>query len=363
MRAIRFLPPPDDLAPEIDRVAGRPHPREMLSLVGQEAAEQGFLALYNAGRLHHALLLAGPEGIGKATFAYRAARFLLDEAERNAGALLGPVAADTLALPENARATLLVAGNAHPDLAVLRRRYDPKTKKFRSEISVEDTREALGLFAKTAAFGGWRILIVDAADDLNAASANALLKTLEEPPERALFLIIAHQPERLLPTIRSRCRRLGFAPLGEPELAAIVAGLTGTTPDGTALGRARGSVRRALRLADPSVAAFLAMIETALGALPERREAEIGRIMDAARTGAEGEQALADLIDQTETWLERALSATITSGDLAGAAEIGAFFAQLGEDWRRTEAFNLDRRAFVLKLFEDAAALVSGRPR
>lgn len=353
MSAISFLPAPADEQPEIDRVPGRPHPREMLSLLGQAAAERAFLDLQASGRLHHALLLTGPEGIGKATLAYRIARFLLG----------GGPAGQGLDMPAEARATQLVAGNAHPDLAVLKRRYDPKTKKFRTEIGVEDTRDALGLFAKTAAHGGWRIVIVDAADDLNAASANALLKTLEEPPARALFLIIAHQPGRLLPTIRSRCRVIALEALPDAALIDIVQGLAGAAPDAAALHFARGSVRRALRLADPRVAAHLAELGAAFDALPQRRHALIGRIAEAIRAGSEGDQPFADLLDCAETWLETAMQRAVAAGEGALAAEIAEFWARIGEDARRAEAFNLDRRAFAIALFDDAATLVSAGPR
>ncbi|MFN3482062.1 DNA polymerase III subunit delta' [Rhabdaerophilum calidifontis] len=356
MTALRFLPPPAEAAPEIDRMPGRPHPREMLSLIGQAAAERAFLDLAAGGRLHHALLLTGPEGIGKATLAYRIARFLLGGAGGQGGTA-------TLDMPEGARVTQLVAGNAHPDLAVLRRRHDPKTRRFRTEIGVEETREALALFSKTAAHGGWRIVIVDCADDLNAASANALLKTLEEPPERALFLIVAHQPRRLLPTIRSRCRVIPLAPLGVADLARIVAGLTGAAPDPARLAGARGSVRRALRLADPAIAARIEAIHHAFAALPERRQAEIGRVAEALRAGAEGEEPFLDLADETETWLAELLARAVAAGDRPGAAAIGDFWAAFGENRDRVEAFNLDRRAFAITLFEDAAALVSGLAR
>ncbi len=355
---LRFLPPHAGDTPEIDRIPGVPHPREMLSLWGQAAAEAAFLDLYNTGKLHHAFLLSGPEGVGKATFAYRAARFLLAEAEREGAA---PA---TLELPADSRTAHLVANDAHPDLAVLKRRYDPKTKKFRSEIGVEDTREALGLFEKTAAFGGWRVIIVDAADDLNNASANALLKTLEEPPARAVFLLVAHQPQRLLPTIRSRCRRLDFAPLAPDILQALLPALTGQSAiDQAALARAGGSVRRALRLGDPGLRGFLATIDEVLASLPKRRHADIDRIAEATRAGPEGEQALADLLEAVESWLEQAIRAGIAASDVVRAANLAEFWSRMMENAARLDAVNLDRRAFVITLMDELATLVSGAPR
>jgi DNA polymerase III subunit delta' len=355
---IHFLPPQTGDIPEIDRVPGAPHPREMLSLLGQEEAEQAFFDLYTGGKLHHAFLLVGPEGIGKATFAYRAARFLLAEAER-AGAH-----PQSLAVAETSRTAHLVANDAHPDLGVLKRRYDPKTKKFRSEISVEDTRNSLNLFEKTSAFGGWRVIIVDAADDLNTASANALLKTLEEPPPRAVFLLVAHQPQRLLPTIRSRCRVLAFAPLTPAMLGVIVPAISNAAAlDEDAASRANGSVKRALRLGQPRFRAFLALMDDVLSALPKRRYAEIDRIAEACRTGAEGEQALADVLESVETWLHTAILARAGAGDVPGAAALADFWSQMSENAARLDALNLDRRAFVMTLVDTLATLVSDAKR
>jgi len=362
---IRFMPPQPGEVPEIDRVPGVPHPREMLSLVGHDAAEASFLELYNAGKMHHAFLLVGPEGVGKATFAYRAARFLLSEAEREGGdALFGATAPETMAVSSESRTAHLVANDAHPDLAVLRRRYDPKTKKFRGEISVEDTRKTLALFEKTSAFGGWRVIIVDAADDLNAASANALLKTLEEPPGRAIFLLVAHQPQKLLPTIRSRCRVLAFPSLGAADLRMLVPAISGTTTiDEAAIVRAAGSARRALRLGDPGLRAFLSTIDEVLGALPKRRHADIDRIAEASRTGTDGEQAFADFLEAIELWLDSAVHRLAGAGDVLRASMLAEFWARMSEDAARLDAFNLDRRAFVITLLDELATLVSGGQR
>lgn len=363
-----FLPAHAGEIPEIDRVPGAPHPREMLSLFGHDAVEREFLDLYASGKLHHAFLLVGPEGVGKATFAYRAARFLLAEAEREGaeapGALFGEAPAMTLELPAHSRTAHLVANEAHPDLAILKRRYDLKTKKYRTEIGVEDVRNTLELFEKTAAFGGWRVILVDAADDLNASSANALLKTLEEPPRKAIFLLVAHQPQRLLPTIRSRCRTLVFKPLAVPVLRALVPALSGASAvDEAALTRCGGSVRRALQLADPGLRAFHALIEDVLSALPKRRHAEIDRIAEATRSGTEGEQALADLLEEIERWLQNAIHRRVEAGDILPASVLAEFWARMSENAARLDAVNLDRRAFVITLIDELATLVSGTPR
>lgn len=350
------LPPPE--VPEIDRSADLPHPRAMLGLVGHKAAEAEFLSLYRAGTLHHAFLLTGPEGIGKATFAYRAARFLLAESERGSGLFGEP---RDLAVDETSRTAQLVANEAHPDLVVLKRRYRTKDKKFPTEIGVEETRSALGLFSKTAAFGGWRIIIIDSVDDLNAASANAILKTLEEPPARAMFLMVSHQPERLLPTIRSRCRVLPFQPLPVADLAAMLPELIpGATLDPDMADWAEGSVRRALRLADPKLRGFLALVDSILQALPKRLHREIDQLAEAVR-GAE--QALPDLLERIELWLHARIRAALATGDLAAAQDLAEFWSRMQDNARQMEAFNLDRRAFVITLVDELSTLVSGRGR
>ncbi|OYU50120.1 MAG: hypothetical protein CFE31_00715 [Rhizobiales bacterium PAR1] len=361
---IHFMPPQTGEVPEIDRVPGVPHPREMLSLLGQEDAEQAFLDLYNGKKLHHAFLLVGPEGIGKATFAYRAARFLLAEAEREGGDALFGGSPDSLAVAETSRTAHLVANDAHPDLGVLKRRYDPKTKKFRSEISVEDTRDSLNLFEKTSAFGGWRVIIVDAADDLNNASANALLKTLEEPPSRAIFLLVTHQPQRLLPTIRSRCRTLSFSMLAPTVLKELVPAISNAAAlDDTAAMRANGSVKRALRLGQSGFRAFLALVDDVLAALPKRRHAEIDRIAEACRTGTDGEQALTDFLEILESWLHEAIRMRAGTGDVLRASALAEFWSRMSENAARLDALNLDRRAFVMTLVDELATLVSDAQR
>jgi len=350
MKEVRFLPPALRDVPEPDRLGNLPHPREMLSLLGQGAAEAEFLALHASGTLHHAFLLTGPEGVGKATFAYHAARFLLGEGERDER---------TLDMPSGARAATLIANEAHPDLSVLRRRYDAKTKKTREEISVEDTREALGLFAKTAAFGGWRVIIVDAADDLNIASANALLKTLEEPPPKAVFFLIAHQPQKLLPTIRSRCRRLACVPLGDGDMAALMRAFGGA--DDAIITRAEGSIRQAMRLKGAGLIGFLQRLDAALEALPRCNPAEIDAIAEATRSGAEGAEAFADFLRAIEAWLMRAMRQRLNAGQGAGMlAPFAEEWARMMEQAARVEAVNLDRRAFVITSFDRLAGVVSG---
>ena len=188
------------------------HPREVFDLTGHEAAEAAFEATRARGRLHHAWLLTGPEGAGKATFAYRAARRLL-------GAPLDPAYGVLGARPDHPVSRQVIA-RSHPDLFVLERVGEDG--KVRKVIPVDEARGLSEFFSKSPASAPHRVAIIDAADDLNVNAANAILKTLEEPPAHGVLLMISHAPGRLLPTIRSRCRRLALQPLPLEAAAVFV---------------------------------------------------------------------------------------------------------------------------------------------
>ncbi len=186
---------------------GAPPPRANPDLVGHESAEAALRRLFQSGRMPHAVLMTGPRGIGKATLAYRFARFVLAHGAN--GDDVGRLAEDegTLAVPAASGVFRRVASGGHADLLSVERAYDPRRRRLRSEIVVDETREIAAFLRLTAGEGGWRVVIVDGADAMNRSAANALLKILEEPPRQALLLLVAHNPGRLLPTIRSRCRR------------------------------------------------------------------------------------------------------------------------------------------------------------
>lgn len=193
-------------------MAEPPHPREVFQLEGHEAAETAFEAARGRGRLHHAWLLTGPEGVGKATFAYRAARRLLGAPHAPAYGVLG-------SSPDHPVSRQMIA-RSHPDFMVLERVGEDG--KPRKNIPVDEARRLSDFFSKSPASAPHRVAIIDAADDLNVNSANAVLKTLEEPPPHGVLLMVSHSPGRLLATIRSRCRRLAFNPLPEPQVADFV---------------------------------------------------------------------------------------------------------------------------------------------
>src|SRR5258707_10410116 len=224
------------------------HPRETTDLFGHRAAETALLYAYRSGRIPHAWLIGGAQGIGKATLAYRMARFVL--ARRNP---LAPSvqSAETLGVDPSEPVARQIAAEAHGGLLVLERGLNDRGV-LRTVITVDETRETIPFFGSTAAVEGWRVCIVDTVDELNPNAANALLKILEEPPKQSLFLLVSHAPARVLPTIQSRCRKLALRPLVTSDVVGAAAHAASVGNDDPALSEAaeasEGSVARALTL-------------------------------------------------------------------------------------------------------------------
>ena len=243
----------DAVLPEPDRVDGFPHPREALALFGQDQAEQAFLESWANGRLHHAWLLCGPEGVGKATLAYRIARTLIAQPADTGAGLFGdgPGIPSSLSAPGDCPVQARILAQAEPGLFVLRRSPNPDTGRMRTQIAVDDVRRLRRFLGLSAADGGWRAVIIDAVDEMNRSSANALLKLLEEPPPRTLFLLVCHAPAGLLATIRSRCRNLDLSPLSADALSRALEQAGASVPVGSEEALAQlggGSAGAALRL-------------------------------------------------------------------------------------------------------------------
>jgi DNA polymerase-3 subunit delta' len=354
-----------------------PAPRENPSLSGHEGAEEELLQAFTSGRLPHGLLITGPHGIGKATLAFRFARFLLSqEAEPSTGGLFTQTLPTSLALPPEHPVFRRVASNGHADLLTVERGIDPKRKRERTEIVVQDTRAIAAFLRLTPAEGGWRIVIVDTADEMNRNAANAVLKILEEPPNRAILILVSDNPGRLLPTIRSRCRRLALRPLTD----AVVADLLGRYhPDLSASDRAalmelaEGSIGHAIELAEEGGLALHRRLLDLLGRLPELDGAELHAFAEAvARWG--GEDAFRVLAELFPATLARSIAKAAQSDAGAagegGEAKLAKLMARRGLDrwvevWEKiaelfaqADVVNLDRKQVVLNAFfalEEAA--------
>lgn len=199
-------------------------PRDNPELIGQDAAEKSFLQAWDSGRLAHAWLITGPKGIGKATLAFRIARFVLSGGGGSSGpGLFGDAPPASLKMSPEHPVFRRISSGGHADFKLIERGWsDDKQTKRKSEITVDDVRDVGGFMSLTPAEGGWRVVLVDAADEMNRNSANAILKVLEEPPKKALMLLLGHSPGRLLPTIRSRCRRLTLPPLDPDTVVELL---------------------------------------------------------------------------------------------------------------------------------------------
>lgn len=354
---------------EPDQVEGAPHPRDTVRLFGQEIAERSFLQAQSHGRLHHGWLLTGPRGIGKATFAYRLARFLL--AEEPGGGLFGAADAVPKSLdvsPDHPVSHRIAAGS-EPGLLSIRRSADEKTGKVHSQIVVDDVRKLRDFFGLSATEGGRRIVIVDAADEMNTSAANALLKLLEEPPKGAMLFLVSHQPSRLLPTIRSRCRELKLHPLGAEDMARALEQALGQADDSLALAQlSGGSVGEAIRVMSGGGLALYAEILGLLAQLPRLPRPELRRLCDTVG----GKQAeprfdlLVRLFDLALSRMARMGATGVALPEAAnGEAQVMARLspdartarlwaeqaAELGARARAARAVNLDPGALVLDMF------------
>jgi DNA polymerase-3 subunit delta' len=345
-----------------------PPPWRNERLVGHDLAEKTMLVAQQIGRLHHAWLLTGPRGIGKATLAWRFARFLLAGQQ---GGLFG-TSPDGLGVAAEAPGRRLVDARSHPDLFHLRRTLNPDTGRIRAEIAVDDVRELGAFMHMTPAMGEWRVAIIDSADEMNRNSANAVLKVLEEPPPKAVLLIVAHAPGRLLPTIRSRCRRLALSPLSNETVVRLLGDYAPDTAadERAALARlAEGSIGRALELGGAgSLGLYREMVEV-LATLPDLDMPRLHGFSD--RFARRGEEANADwrsLNYLFDGWLKELARQAAVGGKTAPVvpAESGLhdrLLAAAGLDrwmeaWEkvahllsRADAVNLDRKQTVLGSF------------
>ncbi len=344
---------------------GPPPPRANPHLAGHEEAEQTLLQAYNSGRLPHAWLITGPAGIGKATLAFRFVRFVLAQAHGEGGLFAAAQEkADSLAVEASDPVFQRVASGGHADLKCVEREQDPKTGKMRTEIVADQVRGIGHFLGLTAAEGGWRVVVIDSGDEMNRHAANAALKVLEEPPAKSLLLVVSHNPGRLLPTIRSRCRRLALKPLADGTVAELVARYRPDTGDADLLARlACGSVGRALSLAGEG---GLALYRDLVGLLETLPDLDTGALHGLGDRAAKSEAAFHTLSDLLRGWLGR-LIIFAADGELeradadAGEAALMERLSSGGlepwlEVWEKVNrllarADNLDRKQVVLNVF------------
>jgi DNA polymerase-3 subunit delta' len=338
-------------------------------LIGHEAAEQAFLKAHASGRMPHAWLISGPKGVGKATLAYRMARFLLAQpasgGDGEDGGMFGaPPPPTSLQMPAEARVFRQVAQKAHPDFRLLERSVNQKTGKLRSEIIIDDVRAVIDFLHLKPSASRWRVVIVDSADDLNRNSANALLKILEEPAPNTVLLLLSHAPQALLPTIRSRCRKLPLQPLGEEVIAAELGArfpkLSQTDRLVAAL-TAAGSLGQSIRMVEADGVGLLRDLGGLLGGWPRLDAGQLHKLGDklAGRDQADQFELAVELLGW---WFARMARASATGfapnpevfpgetaliGRMRDAASLDRWLAlweKVSRLFDRVQSVNLDRK-------------------
>jgi DNA polymerase-3 subunit delta' len=346
--AKRSAPEPNDS----DRIEGFAHPRESFALLGQDVVLGRAARALRSGRPPSAWLITGAPGIGKATLAYRIARYLLAYGATDAGP-------EDLSVPQDHQAARQVAAQSHPGLLVLKRAINPKTGKLMTVLSVDEIRRLADFFGMTSGAGGWRVAIVDTADDMNDNAANALLKMLEEPPGNAMLLLLSNTPGRLLPTIRSRCQRLDLRPLDDATLEKALAEylLDTTTGERASLARLSGG----------SIGAALTLATGDGGALA----GEADRLIDQARDpDLLALLALGDKLYRVQDGLElfgdflmESLSARIRAKAHSGASGLERWVLlreRIEQGFGRATGLNLEPRQTILTAARDLARTARG---
>ena len=331
---------------------GAVHPAEQTKLFGHADAEDFLARSYRSGKGHHAILIEGPEGIGKATLAFRFANHVLHHPEpAEAPEAIGDPS------PASPITRQLVAGASH-NLLHLTRPVDEKTGKVKSAITVDEVRKAGKFLAQTSGTGNWRIVIIDPADDLNRNAANAILKILEEPPKRSLFLVLTHAPGKLLPTIRSRCLPLALSPLSEADLSAALDSL-GAAPSGPRAGdvlsAAHGSVSEALKLVNYGGFDIVEAFRTIVEAPTEPPRRDVHKLADVL-SAKDSDTVFSFFCQHATDFVTDTARSAALSGNLARADRLAQLSSQLGERIGIAQGYNLDRKQTIISVLDDIRA-------
>ena len=335
-----------DLPEQHDTLHGVNAPAETQVLYGHETQAELVARSYSLGRMHHALLLEGPPGIGKASFAFQLAQHLI------ANPFHASAPDRFTLLDRNSNDFRQLAQGTHGQVLHLTRPFDPKTEKFKTMLTVDEVRRISHFLSRTNPGAGYRTVIIDPVDDMNANASNALLKNLEEPPSRTLFILVTHTSGRVLPTIRSRCQHISFSALSVADLAMAVGQAGGNpVPEGEMqklAALAEGSVRRALLLRQFGGLEVTESADALIAAnkLDTDKMAKLGDVLS-AREAEIQYQLLADHLLQRIAGAAERHSAS----GLAGSAEAMArYFAETRQMLADAHAFNLDRKQTVFGL-------------
>ncbi len=319
-------------------------PQDNMRLFGHAEAEAFLAQSYRSGKGHHAMLIEGPEGIGKATLAFRFANHVLSHPD--------PASApETIGDPDPASSvSRQISGGASHNLLHLSRPVDDKTGKVKTTITVDEVRRAGKFFSQTSGTGNWRIVVIDPADDLNRSAANAILKILEEPPKRALFLVLSHAPGRLLPTIRSRCLPLKLAPLGNDALRMALENLGVPAGQGSELlAAAKGSVSEALKLLNYGGGEIIEAYRQVLSADGPAARKAMHRLADAL-SGKDSDTIFGFFLSHIgDDIIERARAAAL-QGSVGTAERLARLHSETTERLTVSQAYNLDRKQTLITI-------------
>jgi len=324
-------------------------PMDNTKLYGHAEAEEFLAQSYRSGKGHHAILIEGPEGIGKSTLAFRFANHVLSHPDPQA-------APEHIADPDPASiVSHAIASGASHNLLYLARPVDEKTGKVKSAITVDEVRRAGKFFSQTSGTGNWRIVIIDPADDMNRSAANAILKILEEPPKRALFLVLSHAPGKLLPTIRSRCLPLRLSPLGDEALAAAISHLgIGLEDARTAelLRDAKGSVSEALKLLNYGGGDIIAAYRQVVVADGPAARKAMHKLADVL-SGRESETIFDFFVSHIEDDIMGRARQAALEGRVTVAERMSRLHSEVTERLTVSQAYNLDRKQTILTVLGD----------
>lgn len=362
--------------PESDRISGVAHPKDSDLLFGHSIAEAQVLEAFNSSRMQHAWMITGPKGIGKASLAYKIARFLLAQHPPDKSLFATTSPTSSLQIPQDNPVAIRIRAGSEPGLYVLKRPVEEKTSKLKTVITVGAVRQLRRFFEMSAGGNGRRVVIVDCVDDMNANAANALLKVLEEPPENALLLLVTHQPSLILPTIKSRCRKLACHPLSPKDMqAAFEQILPDHYFDPSLVALANGSVGQATELILKNGLETYAEIIALLQTLPKLDRTKLLKLANSV--GNNGEGKFDQLLDLFNIFLARlARSSVATKSEYQAALGEREVFAklcpdqtaanhwaniqlELGQQARQGKTANLDPSSLILDMclkIEDSAA-------